>query len=109
MNERTSRVFFLFYFKALKIPFLPIRIPRIAMNTLMRISNRLLIVPLLSEDRFALEAEQEGYENHWNSFPVETNPVVKAFQEVTVRKWNEYLSRTAEAAAAQTAKRARPH
>ncbi len=109
MNERTSRVFFLFYFKALKIPFLPIRIPRIAMNTLMRISNRLLIVPLLSEDRFALEAEQEGYENHWDSFPVETNPVVKAFQEVTVRKWNEYLSRSAEAAAAQTAKRAQSH
>jgi len=96
MNERTSRVFFLFYFKSLKIPFLPVRIPRFAMNAVMRVSNRLLISPLLSEDRFALEAEQEGYETHWDAFPVETNPVVKAFQEVTVRKWREHLDHAAE-------------
>ena len=93
IDERTTRVFFLFYFKSLKIPFVPLRIPRVAMTAVMRISNRLLIAPLLLQDRFALEAEQEGYEQHWDARPVEFNPVVKAFQEVTVRKWRDHLSR----------------
>lgn len=97
MDERTSRLFFLFYFKSLKIPFLPMRIPRFAMNVVMQVSSRVLIGPLLAEDRFALEAEQEGYERHWNAFPVEFNPVVKAFQEVTVRKWREHLERAPDA------------
>ena len=96
IDERTSRVFFLFYFKSLKIPFLPVRIPRVAMDLVMRISNRLLIAPLLSQDRFALEAEQDGYERHWDASPVEFSPVVKAFQEVTVRKWSEHLERKPE-------------
>ena len=85
-------MFFLFYFKSLKIPFLPVHIPRFAMTAVMKVSNRLLIAPLLSQDRFALEAEQEGYEKHWDARPVEFNPVVQAFQKVTVRKWREYLA-----------------
>ena len=96
VDERTTRVFFLFYFKSLKIPLLPVRIPRFAMTAVMAISNRLLIGPLLSQDRFALEAEQRGYERHWNARPVEFNPVVRAFQKVTVRKWEEHLAREAE-------------
>ena len=96
VDERTTRVFFLFYFKSLKIPLLPVRIPRFAMTAVMAISNRLLIGPLLSQDRFALEAEQQGYERHWNARPVEFNPVVRAFQKVTVRKWEEHLAREAE-------------
>ena len=96
VDERTSRVFFLFYFKSLKIPLLPVRIPRLAMNAVLRVSSRLLITPLLTQDRFALEAEQEGYEKHWDARPVEFNPVVRAFQKVTVRKWQEHLAREAE-------------
>ena len=96
MDERTTRVFFLFYFESLKIPLLPVRIPRFAMTAVMKISNRLLIAPLLSQDRFALEAEQEGYEEHWDARPYEFNPVVQAFQEVTVRKWREHLANGAE-------------
>ncbi|MYB35438.1 MAG: hypothetical protein F4X92_10055 [Gammaproteobacteria bacterium] len=57
----------------------------------MRVSNRWLIAPLLDQDRYAIEAEQEGYEKFWDAHPVEFNPVVKAFQEVTVRKWQEFL------------------
>jgi len=92
INERKSRVFFLFYFKSLKIPLVPVRIPRLAMTAVMRVANRLLIGPLLAEDQFALEAEQAGYEAHWDAHPVETNPVVRAFQELTVRKWREHLA-----------------
>ncbi len=93
IDERTTRVFFLFYFKSLKIPLLSVRIPRFAMTTVLKISNRFLIAPLLDQDRFAVEAEQQGYERHWDARPVEFNPVVKAFQKVTVRKWSEYLAR----------------
>ena len=96
IDERTTRNFFLFYFKSLKVPLLPVRIPRIAMTTVLKISNRVLIGPLLYQDRFAVEAEQEGYERHWEARPIEFNPVVRAFQGVTVRKWREYLARTAE-------------
>ena len=93
VDERTTRVFFLFYFRSLKIPWLPVRFPRFAMSAVMRISNRLLIGPLLDQDRFAVEAEQHGYESHWAATPVEFNPAVSAFQTVTVRKWREHLRR----------------
>ena len=93
VNERTTRCFFLFYFKSLKIPFLPIRIPRFAMKGVMKISNHMLIGPLLDQDRFAVEAEQEAYEQHWDAPPIELNPAVNAFQTLTVRKWREWLER----------------
>ncbi len=96
VDERTTRVFFLFYFKSLKVPLLPVRIPRMAMSAALKISNRLLIVPLLTQDKIAVEAEQQGYEQHWDAPPIEFNPVVKAFQKVTVRKWQEYLTREAK-------------
>ena len=96
VDERTTRVFFLFYFKSLKIPLLPVRIPRFAMTLVLKASNRLLIGPLLDQDRVAVEAEQQGYERHWDAPPIEFNPVVKAFQNVTVRKWQEYLARETE-------------
>ena len=98
IDERTTRTFFLFYFKSLKIPLLPLRIPRFAMSAVMKMSNRLLIGPLLDQDRVAVEAEQFGYEQHWDAPAIEVNPVVAAFQRVTVRKWQEYLEREAGAA-----------
>lgn len=91
IDERTTRVFFLFYFRSLKLPWLPIRFPRFAMDAVMKLSNRFLIGPLLDQDRFAVEAEQEGYERHWDAPPIELNPAVRAFQEVTVRKWEDHL------------------
>ena len=96
INESTTRVFFLFYFKSLKIPWTPIRFPRSLMTAVMKLSNRWLIGPLLDQDRFAVEAEQEGYENHAFDQPIELNPAVPAFQRLTVRKWQDYISREAE-------------
>ncbi len=96
IDERTTRVFFLFYFRSLKIPFLPIRFPRFMMDWVMKISNRMLIAPLLDQDRFAVEAEQDGYERHWDAPPIELNPAVIAFQDVTVRKWQEHLEQEVE-------------
>ncbi|MCY3647453.1 MAG: aromatic ring-hydroxylating dioxygenase subunit alpha [Chloroflexi bacterium] len=91
IDERTTRTFFLFYFRSLKLPLIPVRIPRLAMTTVLRIANRMLIGPLLSQDRVAVEAEQKGYETNWDAPPIEVNPVVRSFQQVTVRKWQEHL------------------
>ena len=44
----------------------------------------------------AVEAEQQGYERHWDAPPIEYNPVIRVFQNVTVRKWREYVARGTE-------------
>jgi phenylpropionate dioxygenase-like ring-hydroxylating dioxygenase large terminal subunit len=93
IDERTTRAFFLFYFESLKIPFLPWRIPRVLMPAVLRISNALLIAPLLGQDRVAVEAEQAAWERHWDAPPLEPNPAVREFQKVTARKWAQHLAR----------------
>jgi phenylpropionate dioxygenase-like ring-hydroxylating dioxygenase large terminal subunit len=100
IDERTTRVFFLFYFDALKIPFTPFRIPRAVMTPFLRVANRALIVPLLSEDGVAVEAEQEAYEISSGAPFIEFNPAVTMFQKLIARRWEEYLaSRSAPAVA----------
>jgi phenylpropionate dioxygenase-like ring-hydroxylating dioxygenase large terminal subunit len=91
IDERTTRVFFLFYFDALKIPFTPFRIPRAIMMPFLRVANRLLIRPLLSEDGVVVEAEQEAYETSAGAPFIEFNPAVTMFQKLIVRRWEEHL------------------
>jgi len=93
IDERTTRTFFLFYFDSFIVPFTKVKIPRRMMRPFLRLSNRLLVQPLLSEDGVAVEAEQEGYEAHWDAPVAEMNPAVNAFQALTVRKWDEHLAR----------------
>lgn len=93
IDQRTTRVFFLFYFDHFKVPFTPFTIPRSLLTPFLKVSNKLLIEPLLSQDGVAIEAEQVGYERHWDEPLVELNPVVNAFQAVMVRKWDEHLAR----------------
>jgi phenylpropionate dioxygenase-like ring-hydroxylating dioxygenase large terminal subunit len=92
IDERTTRVFFLFYFDALRIPFTSWRIPRWLMAPVLQIANAISIKPLLRQDGFAVEAEQEGYDAHFNAPPVELNPAVNLFQQLTIRKWEEHLN-----------------
>jgi phenylpropionate dioxygenase-like ring-hydroxylating dioxygenase large terminal subunit len=92
IDERTTRVFFLFYFDALVFPFTAVRLPRWLMTPLLRLSNRLLIGPLLQQDGWAVEAEQEGYETHFDAPLAELNPAVHLFQQLTIHKWEEYLA-----------------
>jgi phenylpropionate dioxygenase-like ring-hydroxylating dioxygenase large terminal subunit len=91
-NSHSTRVFFLFYFDALKIPLLPIRIPQRCMTLVLRVANRLFIRPLLAQDGFAVEAEQVGYEKHWEAPLAELNPAVSLFQQLIVRRWEEHLA-----------------
>ncbi|PRP91161.1 Toluene-4-sulfonate monooxygenase system iron-sulfur subunit TsaM1 [Enhygromyxa salina] len=92
IDERTTRAFFLFYYKQLKIPLLPVAIPRWLMVPILEVANRVLMQPLLEEDGFAVEAEQLGYERHYDAPVAELNPAVMEFQKLTIRKWEEYLA-----------------
>ena len=92
VDAQTSRVFFLFYFESLKIPRTPFRIPKPLMALVLRISNRVLIEPLLRQDGVAVEAEQRGWEAHADEPVPDLNPAVGLFQHLTIRKWEEYLA-----------------
>ena len=93
VDETHTRGFFLFYFDHFVVPFTKVKIPRRLMRPFLRISNKLLIRPLLSQDGVAVEGEQEGWEKHWDAPIAEVSPAVNEFQKLTVRKWDEYLSR----------------
>jgi hypothetical protein len=62
------------------------------MKPFLKISNKLLIEPLLRQDGVAVEAEQAGYDQHWNAPVFDLNPAVLAFQALIVRKWEAYLA-----------------
>lgn len=93
INEKLTRVFFVFYFDALKIPMTSITTPRWLTQWVLNIAKPLLFKPLLAEDGIALEAEQQGYDTHWDAPPIELNPVVPLFQQLTARKWEDYLAK----------------
>ncbi|UQA55162.1 aromatic ring-hydroxylating oxygenase subunit alpha [Polyangium aurulentum] len=96
IDERTTRAFFLFYFRSFKVPFLPVTIPRRITEPLLEAAKLLHIGPLLDQDGWACSAEQEGYERHFDAPLMELNPAVDAFQRLTIRKWEEHLAREAQ-------------
>lgn len=97
INERQTRVFFLFYFDGLKIPFTQIKMPRWLQEKVLQIARPLVFKPILMQDGVALEAEQQGYDQHWDAPPIELNPVVPLFQQLTAQKWQDYLLRAGAA------------
>ncbi len=94
VDLRQTRVFFVFYFDAMKIPLTPLKMPRWLQEMALRIAKPLLFRPLLAQDGMALEAEQQGYEQHWDAPPIELNPTVPLLQQLTARKWEDYLARS---------------
>lgn len=90
LDPRTTRVFFLFYFDALRIPFTRVAVPRLVMKSLLRLSNRFLIRPLLLQDGAMVEAEQRAYEAKPDAPATELNPVVIEFQKLIIEKWRRH-------------------
>lgn len=103
VDERTTRVFFVFYFDSVKVPLMPFSIPKWLTQTVLNASVPLLFRPLLEEDGVALEAEQVGYDEHWDAPPIELNPVVPMLQKLTVQKWQGYVDRIAPRTEPKTA------
>jgi hypothetical protein len=86
----TTRVFFMFCYDRLRIPWLPFTLGHRPLTWLLRLGNS-VVRPLLRQDGFALEAEQHGYEAHPDAPLIELNPVVGLLHRLTVRKWEEHL------------------
>jgi phenylpropionate dioxygenase-like ring-hydroxylating dioxygenase large terminal subunit len=105
IDGQTTRVFFIFYFsdQMLRVPLVPLPIPRPLVRVIMAASKRLLVAPLLSEDGFAVEAEQQAWTKHYDQPIAELNPVVHQFQQLTIRKWEEHLSQSGRTPAAISA------
>jgi hypothetical protein len=47
---------------------------------------------LLGQDGFALEAEQEGWDRHFEQPIPDLNPVVAPVERLTIEKWEAYLA-----------------
>jgi phenylpropionate dioxygenase-like ring-hydroxylating dioxygenase large terminal subunit len=94
IDERTTRAFFLFMFAPdlYRVPFLPVRLPRLLVPPLLRAARRLYMVPLLDQDRVAIESEQRAYERHHDALIPELNPAVREMQALTVQKWVRYAN-----------------
>ena len=92
MDEHTTRVFFVFYFNRLQVPFTRRFIPRALMTLVLRLANPFYIMPLVSQDGDAVELEQKGYDRNFDAPLAEMNPAVPLFQQLIVRKWEEYLA-----------------
>jgi len=92
IDERTSRIFFLLYYRKLRIPGTRRNAPRKLMDLFLWIGNRTIVDHIFRQDQRALEAEQEAYETQWDGPSAELNPVIGAFQDLTVRKWDEYVA-----------------
>jgi 4beta-methylsterol monooxygenase len=105
IDEQTTRTFFVFYFgpNSLKFPFVPVNFPTKLLHFVMRVAKEVLVRPLLEEDGVAVEAEQEGYNAHFDQPIVELNPAVAEFQKLTIRKWEEHLAKSRGKAALQPA------
>ncbi len=92
-DERTTKVFFLFYFKSFNVPFTPFKFPRQLMEPIIKAANLVHVIPLLEQDGVACMEEQAGYERHFDAPIAELSPAVNAFQALTIRKWEEFLAR----------------
>ena len=53
--------------------------------------NRFYVKPLLGEDLWALEEEQRAHDLHPHEHHYEFNPIVKAFQKLSLEKWEQYI------------------
>ena len=92
IDEKTTRCFFLFLFGSFEIPYVRMKIPRILHGPLIRAINKFYIVPLLSEDLWALEEEMVGHNRFPEEHHYEFNPIVSAFQKLSLEKWQQYVA-----------------
>lgn len=56
------------------------------------LTRRYYMDPLFAEDVWVLEQEQLAWEKHWDRPAPEISPVAYAFEDLTIRKWEQYLA-----------------
>lgn len=109
IDEGTTQCFFLFVLGGLRIPGTNLEIPMWMRGPVLRLANKLYVLPLLAQDALAMEAEQRAHEPNKHRPVFEFNPVVRKMQALTLRKWDEWnASEAARAAQEPQRKGARP-
>lgn len=95
-GDASNRHFFIFYLRpgAIRLPGLG-PVPRRIADAMMKLTRYTTLQPLLGQDVWVIGHEQRGWERHWDRPAPELSPVVKAFQDLTIRKWSEHLERRA--------------
>jgi len=96
IDEKTTRCIFVFLFGSFEIPYIHLNIPRIFHKQLIQLINKFYVVPLLKEDLWALEEEMLGHKRHPDKHHYEFNPIVSAFQKMSLEKWEEYVKSESE-------------
>ncbi len=101
LNDHQTRVYFIFYFNQVQVPFTPFHFPQRVMGWVIGIFNPIFIKPVTSQDGDAVAWEQEGYDTELGRPVIELNPAVAQFQQLIVRKWQNYLDRVSGGSAAK--------
>jgi 4beta-methylsterol monooxygenase len=95
VDRKNNRHIFIFYLRpdVVRLPLLNRRLPHWIADKMMKAARFMTLQPLLGQDVWIIEHEQDGWERHWDKPTPELSPVVNAFQDLTIRKWEEFLAR----------------
>jgi len=93
VDKRTTRIFILSLSERVKIPFTPWLSPQWLNRALLPLGKRLLVNPLLDEDVWSTEIEQEGFDKHSDMPSIDFHPASHLGYQLTIRKWEEHLAR----------------
>lgn len=110
MDETHTKVFSIQYWAKVPIPGVgAARLPPRLADPIVRRFIRPITLEIFRQDGFTVEEEQLSWEKHPDKPIPEPNPMVKRFNELTVRKWDEYLAyrETGELTEAQRAEQTR--
>ena len=86
-----TRVFFVFCYDRLRPSFLPVGLGHGAVRTFLQLIQP-AVRRLLGQDGRALEAEQAGWDRHFEQPIPDLNPVVALVERLTIDKWEAYLA-----------------
>lgn len=98
VDERATRVFFVFCYDKLRPEFSPLALGHRSVRALLWLVQP-AVRRLLGQDGFALEAEQEGWDRHFEQPIPDLNPVVAPVERLTIEKWEAYLASSPSARA----------
>jgi len=95
ISPTETRTFYIFLWGPISV-FGKIDLPKSVRGPLLYLSHKFYLVPLLGQDRYALEEEQQRHAIHYDKHAVELNPLVSAFQKLSIEKWDDYLKTESE-------------
>lgn len=92
VDGQTTRAFLLSLSKRPQIPGLKRPVPPLLVRPFLGLIKATLVRPLFDEDVWSTEAEQRGYDEHFDQPEIEPHPSIRHCYELTVRKWEAYLA-----------------